>query len=368
MPPKPFTSYHVTAPMALATALRGFLPERSWNQVRKLVTARQIQVNGNLCVEEARKLKAGDVVQVWNHPLPPPADEQAIRVRYADQHLVVIEKPAGITTLRHAEERNWSADRKRRQPTLDELVPRALAKHLGWELEEEPRPAKSPPPPRRGRKEHRRREESGIKLPTVRAVHRLDRDTSGLMVFARTPQAEAALIRLFSRHRIDRAYQAVVHGHPAAQTIETMLVRDRGDGLRGSVNPAAGQPLTPQNLGEEEDAPKAEQEAQQGITHVKPIESIGDYSLIECRLETGRTHQIRIHLSERGHMLCGEKMYTHPLGGRPQSDESGAPRQALHAAELGFIHPSTGEKLNFKSALPADLQQWLQRLRRQSSP
>lgn len=106
-----------------------------------------------------------------------------------------------------------------------------------------------------------------------------------------------------------------------------------------------------------------EQESQQGITHVRPVEVIGDYSLIECRLETGRTHQIRIHLSERGHMLCGEKMYTHPLGGKPQADASGAPRQALHAAELGFIHPSTGEKLSFKSSLPPDLQQWLKRLR-----
>jgi 23S rRNA pseudouridine1911/1915/1917 synthase len=276
-----------------------------------------------------------------------------VKIRYADQHLVIIEKPAGITTLRHAEERNWSADRKRRQPTLDELVPRALAKHLGWNLEAPPPPKHSGP--RRGRKEHRGRPgfREGIKLPQVRAVHRLDRDTSGLMVFARTQEAETALIRLFSKHRIERAYLAVVHGHPETGTIETLLVRDRGDGLRGSV-------VTTKEVGEE-------QEAQQAITHVTPREQIGNYSLIECRLETGRTHQIRIHLAERGHMLCGEKTYTHPLGGRPQADASGAPRQALHAAELGFIHPTTGEKLSFKSTLPADLQQWIKRLRDQSS-
>jgi len=352
--PKNYDNHHVQPAQqgkALAAVLREFLPEKSWNQVRKLIAARQIQVNGNLCLEEARKVKAGDVIQVWQHPLAPPADERSVKIRYADQHLVVIEKPAGITTLRHAEERNWSADRKRRQPTLDELVPRALAKHLGWDLDEH-RPPKGPPP-KRGRKEHRQwpgfREQ--IKLPQIRAVHRLDRDTSGLMVFARTPQAETALIRLFSKHRIERAYLAVVHGHPAAGKIETLLMRDRGDGLRGSVR----------------ENPAKSEEAQQAITHIQPIEQIGDYSLVECRLETGRTHQIRIHLAERGHMLCGEKTYTHPLGGKPQHDASGAPRQALHAAVLGFIHPTTGETLSFKSPLPGDLQEWLQRLRKQNS-
>jgi 23S rRNA pseudouridine1911/1915/1917 synthase len=376
---KNYVNHHVQLAQngkALASVLRECLPDKSWNQVKKLITARQIQVNGNLCLEEGRKVKAGDVIQVWQHPLAPPADERSVKIRFADQHLVIIEKPAGITTLRHAEERNWSADRKRRQPTLDELVPRALAKHLGWNLEEPREQRKSP---HRGRKEHRNRlgNREGIKLPQVRAVHRLDRDTSGLMVFARTPQTEAALIRLFSKHRIERAYLAVVHGAPAAGTIETMLVRDRGDGLRGSVieklGLVTGQPLTPalspeyRGEGERGGGPSPvqheEQEAQQAITHVKPIERIGDYSLIECRLETGRTHQIRIHLSERGHMLCGEKTYTHLLGGKPQHDASGAPRQALHAAELGFVHPSTGETIHFKSTLPADLQQWLQRLR-----
>ncbi len=372
--PKNYDNHHVQPAQsgkALATVLREFLPDKSWNQVKKLISARQIQVNGNLCLEEGRKVKAGDVVQVWQHPLAPPVDERSVKVRYADQHLVVIEKPAGITTLRHAEEKNWSADRKRRQPTLDELVPRALAKHLGWNLDEQ-KPPKGPPP-KRGRKEHRRpgfREQ--VRLPPVLAVHRLDRDTSGLMVFARTQQAEVALIRLFSKHRIDRAYLAVVHGHPAAGKIESMLVRDRGDGLRGSVlakemkeGDEAVQSLTPALYPEYggKGGSTEEQESQQAITHVQPIEAIGDYSLIACRLETGRTHQIRIHLSERGHMLCGEKTYTHPLGGRPQADASGAPRQALHAAELGFVHPVSGETIKLKSQLPADLQQWLQRLK-----
>ncbi|QDU27597.1 Ribosomal large subunit pseudouridine synthase D [Anatilimnocola aggregata] len=359
MRPKHYANHHVQPTQqgrTLSAALREFLPDRSWSQIKKLISQRQIQVNGNLCLEEGRKVKPGDVIQVWEHPLPPPVDEQSVRVRYADQHLVIVEKPAGITTLRHAEERNWSADRKRRQPTLDELVPRALAKHLGWKLEDT-RPQPKRLPPKRGRKEHRHLYQSEqVKLPQVRAVHRLDRDTSGLMVFARTQQAETALIRLFSRHRIQRAYLAVAHGKVPSATIETMLVRDRGDGLRGSV------------IDSEPPAEVVEgNEPQQAITHVKPLEQIGNYSLIECRLETGRTHQIRIHLAERGHMLCGEKTYTHALGGRPQADPSGAPRQALHAAELGFVHPQSGETILVKSSLPPDLQQWLVRLRKQAS-
>jgi len=358
MRPKNYVNHHVQPEQSgrtLAAALREFLPDRSWNQVKKLITQRQIQVNGNLCLEEGRKVKAGDVLQVWEHPLAPPVDEKSLRIRYADQHLVIVEKPAGITTLRHAEERHWSADRKRRQPTLDELVPRALAKHLGWSTEE-PQRAPKKKAPHRGRKEHRHLQRSQqANLPPVRAVHRLDRDTSGLMVFARTQQAETALIRLFSKHRIQRAYLAVAHGHMDAATIETQLVRDRGDGLRGSA------------IVDDEAEVAAGNEPQQAITHVKPLEQIGNYSLVECRLETGRTHQIRIHLSERGHMLCGEKTYTHALGGRPQDDRSGAPRHALHAAELGFVHPTTGEPILFKSPLPPDLKQWLERLRKQVS-
>ena len=171
------------------------------------------------------------------------------------------------------------------------------------------------------------------------------------MVFARTPQAEQALVRLFSKHKIERAYVAVVHGAVEEQTIHTWLVRDRGDGLRGSSP-----------LGKE--AP----ESQEAITHVKPLETFAaggqTYSLIECRLETGRTHQIRIHLSEVGHMLCGEKTYTHQSGEKPQRDFSAAPRQVLHAAVLGFVHPVTGEQIAFRTRLPQDLQEWLARLKK----
>jgi 23S rRNA pseudouridine1911/1915/1917 synthase len=175
------------------------------------------------------------------------------------------------------------------------------------------------------------------------------------MVFARTPQAEQLLIRLFSQHQIERAYVAVVQGKAEAQTIRTWLVRDRGDGLRGS-SPLGNK--TPQ--------------AQEAITLVKPLESFDaggeTYSVVQCRLETGRTHQIRIHLSEAGHMLCGEKTYTHLPGEKPRRDTSAAPRQALHAAVLGLVHPVTGEQLTFRTRLPRDLSQWLGRLKKDAAP
>lgn len=351
MADKPFRNYHVAQEQrgqTLSAALRRFVPDKSWNQIKKLITGRYVQVNGNLCLDETRKLKDGDVVKVWDHPLAKPADERDIRIRYVDPHLVIVEKPAGVTTLRHAEERHWPARRKQLQPTLDELLPRALARYLGWKIDD--REASGRNAPLRGRRPTNRRgadrNRQGPKLPIVRAVHRLDRDTSGLMVFARTPQAEQALIRLFSKHKIERSYLAVIHGEVAAQTIESYLIRDRGDGLRGST------PLGAQAEG-----------AQRAITHVEPLETIGPYSLIRCRLETGRTHQIRIHLSELGHMLCGEKTYTHALGGRPQIDRSGVPRQALHATELGFIHPLTGETIHYRSPLPRDLSEWLKKVR-----
>ncbi len=303
----------------LVSALRMWLPDQSWNQLRRLIESRRVQIDGNLCLDEGRKLNAGEVVRVLPHGQAPPPRADDVRIHYVDAHLVVVEKPAGMTTMRHSEELEWPERRKDRQPTLDEVLPRLLAKQ------------------RSGHTTGRG------KFPRVRAVHRLDRDTSGLLVFARSPDAERHLVHQFRMHTIHRRYVAVVHGELAAQTIASRLVRDRGDGRRGgTTNP---------NLG------------QHAVTHVRPLEQLGKYSLIECRLETGRTHQIRIHLSELGHFVCGDKVYSQLLNRKPQADSSGAPRLALHAAELGFEHPNTGESLLFKMPLPRDLSEFLDRLR-----
>ena len=177
----------------------------------------------------------------------------------------------------------------------------------------------------------------------MRAVHRLDRDTSGLMLLALSAEGERRLVQMFRQHKLHRVYQAVVVGRVEAQTFSSNLVRDRGDGRRGSTTlPGVGKPA---------------------VTHVRPLEYLNGYTLLECRLETGRTHQIRIHLSEAGHPVCGEKVYKQPLFGPPMQDESGAQRQALHAAELGFEHPITGQQLSFTMPLPADMSRLIIRLR-----
>ena len=324
----------------LASALKRLLAQQSWSDIKRLISKCHVQVNGNLSLDEGRRLKAGDVLKVFELPRAAPPGEADVRVRYADDYLVVVEKPAGVTTLRHAEERDWQNRRKDRMPTLEEMLQRIMARRPAPPTATAPRAGKHPLA--------RRRSARRAQPVHVRPVHRLDRDTSGLMLFALSPQAEQALVRMFKAHEIDRAYLSVVHGHPQPQTIETYLVRDRGDGLRGSTPRGRDDP-----------------DAQRAVTHVKPLERIGDYSLIECRLETGRTHQIRIHLAEIGHMLCGERTYTRPLPGAPPvHDASGAPRQALHSAELAFTHPLTGKRMHFHSPLPPDLAQWLDRLRR----
>src|SRR5260370_30835296 len=149
--------------------------------------------------------------------------------------------------------------------------------------------------------------------PAVRAVHRLDKDTSGLVVFARTPAAERSLGLQFRGHLTGRRYLAVVRGRAKPGRIESCLVPDRGDGRRGS-SPVPGT-------------------GKRAVTDVKVLEDLGSYSLIECRLETGRTHQVRIHLGEAETPICGERVYDRPPHGQPLSDGSGAARLALHAAE-----------------------------------
>jgi 23S rRNA pseudouridine1911/1915/1917 synthase len=237
--------------------------------------------------------------------------------------VVVAEKPSGMNTVRHPAELRWREERKALSPTLQDVVPRLIR-----EQQRGPRrPRKKSPP-----------------LPRLRVVHRLDKDTSGLVVFARTVEAERGLGRQFKAHTVVRRYLAIAEGHVKPGRIESFLVRDRGDGRRGSTS-------TPG-------------EGKRAVTHVAVKEYLPGYTLAECRLETGRTHQIRIHLAEAGHPLCGEDVYRRRPDGSIMPDNSGAPRLALHATELGFRHPVTDEELHWTMPLPADLQEFLARLRR----
>jgi 23S rRNA pseudouridine1911/1915/1917 synthase len=270
----------------------------------------------------ARRLAEGEVVKVLDHAAAAPPKADDVRIVHLDDAVVVVDKPSGITTTRHAEERGWPARRRQVQPTLDELLPDTIARHLARRPGARGRPPRRPPP--------------------VRAVHRIDRETSGLVVFARTVPAERILAEQFRAHTTQRRYLALCVGRVDAGTIRTHLVRDRGDGRRGSSGTETGKPA---------------------VTHVRPVEHFGDaFTLAECRLETGRTHQIRIHLSEIGHPLCGERVYAASRNAQGD-DTTGAARVMLHAADLGFVHPETGAELSFTSPLPADMQRLLDRLR-----
>jgi 23S rRNA pseudouridine1911/1915/1917 synthase len=306
----------------LAKVLRSRLGGPSWTEVRKLVAARRVKVGDAICSDDARRLKEAEVVVLLEHPkrLPRVAHPERLVVRHLDEHIVVVEKPAGVNTVRHPAELEWSEERRRLDPTLEDLAQWAIAHRLGRNVKD---------------------------LPRLRIVHRLDKETSGLLVFARSALAERELGTQFRKHTVLRRYLAVVPGLLPARTIKSNLVPDRGDGRRGST--------TLPNVGKE------------AVTHVAVEERLPGYTVLSCRLETGRTHQIRIHLSEAGHPVCGDKVYVRMPTGEVFEEVSGAPRLALHATDLGFEHPATGEHLHWTMPLPGDLQMFVGRLRGRAS-
>jgi 23S rRNA pseudouridine1911/1915/1917 synthase len=309
------------ANLSLVSAMRTWLPGLSWSQLRRLIHTRRVTVNHSLCMDEGRRLSVGDTVRLLGEPLPPISPDQ-VRLRHVDEQLVIVDKPPRMLTLRHRAERHFPPRRKAQQPTLDEILPQLLLEREG----------------RRAARGHRR--------PRLYCVHRIDRDTSGLLVFARDEGTQKALIEKFARHDVGRVYLAIVPGHVAAQTIASNLIRDRGDGLRGSTADV--------------------EQGQRAVTHLQPVEALGDYTLLECRLETGRTHQIRIHLAELDHPVCGDPIYRAAFGKSPIEDRSGAPRLALHAAKLQLIHPVSGASIHCESPLPQDLSRFADRLRSSS--
>ncbi|HXG10206.1 MAG TPA: RluA family pseudouridine synthase [Gemmataceae bacterium] len=318
MASRSFVVSRARAGQTVAALLRRHLGISS-SEARRLVQERRVRLAGKPCLNPTWRAAAGQRIDVETPTRGQPRQKGTEPIiRFADEQVVVVEKPPGLTTMRHPEEAAEFGARARRflPPTLADLLPNLLAEHAG---------------PRRGRP-----------VP-VFAVHRIDKETSGLVVFARTRLAVKHLGRQFREHTIERRYLALVRGQAKDQRIESWLVRDRGDGRRGS----SGQPGV----------------GQRAVTHVKVVEQLGDYTLVECRLETGRTHQVRIHLAEAGTPLCGERVYDRPLHGKPLPDDSGAPRVALHAAFLAFDHPTTGKRMKWTSPLPPDLAAVAARLR-----
>ena len=295
----------------ILAALRAWQSDLSWKAARELLAARRVNVNGTMCQDDARRVSVGDVVEVLGKSGPKPPRHDALCIRYLDEHIAVVEKPAGMLTERPAAEVMPRKKGVPLTPSLDELLPRVIVEYVGRRLRGEQR--------------------------TVFIVHRLDRDASGLLVIARTPEARDQLTQQFAARTPSRVYWAVVKGRLEAQTIRTHFVRDRGDGKRGSIEH------------QHESSNTDSQETQLAITHVKPLASRRGQTLLECRLETGRTNQIRIHLAELGHPILGDVKYG-PLASGQQ-----VTRLALHAIELAFAHPLTGESLQFKSEWPKEV-------------
>lgn len=306
-----------TVAKILRSRLHESLP--SWADVKAMIVNRRVKVGDALCTDPARRLKEGDLVTLLKQAerLMPTATADGLVIRFLDDHVVVVEKPTGMNTVRHPAELEWPEERRRLDPTLQDVTQWAIAKKLA-------RPAKQ--------------------LPPLRIVHRIDRDTSGLVTFARSIAGEKELGMQFRKHTVGRRYLALVSGQMTAGKFATNLVRDRGDGRRGSTNlPDVGK---------------------HAVTHIEVEEKLKGFTLLSCRLETGRTHQIRIHLSEAGHPICGEKVYNRTRSGDDLPDGSKSPRLFLHATELGFKHPVFGQALHWAMPLPADLAAVLARLRK----
>lgn len=282
----------------------------SWSEARAMIETGKIQVEGVTWTKTDRPVKAGLRVSLHlRAPRPKTAEVQSLGadlVIYVDASVVVVRKPAGIATVPFEGD-----DERETGPTLDALVREVLAR----------------------RDRLRGRAPLGV-------VQRLDKATSGVLVFARTFTAKKHLAQQLRVHSMHRRYLAIAHGDVPKRTHQSYLVQDRGDRLRGS-------------------APGNKREGQLAVTHVEPVERLAGATLVGCRLETGRTHQIRIHLAESGHPLLGENVYIRDYRGPVLP----APRLMLHAAELGFLHPTDDRPMRFDEPPPEDFLRVLARLR-----
>lgn len=304
--------WSVTAELAgrpLDGALRS-LTAVSWAEARRLIETGKVLLGGTTAASARRRVLAGERIEVRLHA-PRPETVRLKRLEedlivHVDASVVVVHKPAGVITVPFGDEAPAAQG-----DALDALVREVLAR----------------------RDRIRGRAPLGV-------VQRLDKGTSGLLVFARTLAAKKHLSQQLRFHTMHRRYLAIAHGVVPARAHRSYLIEDRGDGLRGS-------------------ATARQREGQLAVTHVAPVEALRGATLVSCRLETGRTHQIRIHLAEAGHPIVGEAVYVRSYEG-PRIP---APRPMLHAAELGFRHPADNREVRFEAPPPEDFEEILARLR-----
>ena len=289
----------------LDSVLAGMMPEYSRSFIQKLFENGSITVGGDPCSEKKRKAAAGDIVEIT---IPQPerleveAEDIPLDIVYEDDELLVVDKPAGMVV--HPAPGNHSG-----------TLVNALMYHCGDALSSI----------------------NGVIRPGI--VHRIDKDTSGLLMVAKTDRAHNALSAQLAEHSITRRYKAIVYSNIKEDegTVDKPIGRDPGNRLRNAV---------------------VYTNSKNAVTHYRVLERFGGFTLVEAVLETGRTHQIRVHMAYIRHPLLGDTLYG------PAKNRYGAKRQMLHAGVLGFVHPVTGEYMEFNSPLPQDFEDVLAKLRK----
>ena len=267
----------------LLDVLQVRFPDSSKTTLRTMLQSDRVRVNGAVERDAKRLVTDTDRVEIVAksaRPLDP-----RVRIIYEDGDLVIVDKAAGLLTVPSDE-------------VLYETAETFLNAHYGGTSDQ----------------------------PRVHHVHRLDRDTSGVLVFARNTYVRERLQALFEAHDIERVYVAIVHGklRESSGTLRSFLAEDRERRVRSVADPSQGK---------------------QAVTHYRTVASGRRYSILEVTLETGRRNQIRVHLSEAGHPVVGDPMY-----GKGREDDLG--RLGLHARDLGFVHPRSGERVRFTADVP----------------
>ena len=290
----------------LDRALAATVPSLSRERLKVLTKSGALTREGKAVRDPATKVK-GDERFTLAIPEPQPAhnepQEMPLPIVYEDEHLLVVDKPAGLVVHPAAGNR-------------DGTLVNALLHHCRGSLSGI----------------------GGVARPGI--VHRIDKDTSGLLVIAKHDKAHEGLAKQFASHSIDRRYLAIVSGIPrqAEGTVDASLARSPQNRKKIAIVSAG--------------------KGKRAVTHWKRLELLNDAALVECRLETGRTHQVRVHMASIGHPLVGDPVYGRGKSAhRKLLNQLDFKRQALHAAHLGFIHPVTKGRLSFDSALPSDMQE-----------
>jgi len=290
----------------LDRALAMQIPTLSRERLKVLTKAGALTRNATPVRDPAIKVK-GDERFSLAIPEPEPAHNEAqeipLPILFEDEHLLVVDKPAGLVVHPAAGNR-------------DGTMVNALLHHCGGSLSGI----------------------GGVARPGI--VHRIDKDTSGLLVVAKHDRAHEGLARQFADHSIDRRYLAIVSDVPrqAQGTVDAPLARSSQNRKKIAI--------------------VGEGRGKRAVTHWRRLEILKDAALVECRLETGRTHQVRVHMASIGHPLVGDPVYGRTRKAHRELLKSlGFHRQALHAAHLGFVHPITKGRLSFDSALPSDMQE-----------